>query len=167
MTGSPPVLRPGTRGDRAFVRRLSAEVFSRFGEYDRLLPALLDSASIETIVLEVGGAAAGFVMLDPYGGPEGEGDLIAIAVEPRHQGRGLGKMLLSHAEDLVRDGDRSARRAIWLTVADDNVEARSLFDRSGYRVVDADHGRYEGGQRSIAMRKELTSDRTRPSRSSR
>ena len=156
MTGSPSiVVRPGTRGDRGFVRRLSAEVFSRFGEYDRLLPALLDSASIETIVLEFEGEPAGFVMLDPYGGPEGEGDLIAIAVEPRRQGCGLGKALLRHAEDLVRDGVRSARRAIWLTVADDNVEAKALFDRSGYQVVDADHGRYDGGQRSIAMRKSL------------
>ena len=149
-----PVVRPGTRGDRAFVRCLSAAVFSRFGDYDRLLPALLDSVSVETAVIEVDGVPAGFLMIDPMGGPEGEGDLIAIAVDPAHHRRGLGRLLLRHAESLVRDG-ASGRGAIWLTVADDNPEAKALFDASGYRVVDADHGRYDGGQRSIAMRKDF------------
>jgi ribosomal protein S18 acetylase RimI-like enzyme len=150
-----PVVRPGTRGDRAFVRKLSAQVFSRFGDYDRLLPALLDSVSVATVVLEIEGVPAGFLMIDPTGGPEGEGDLIAIAVDPVHQGHGHGGALLRHAESVVRRGALYGRGAIWLTVADDNPEAKALFDRSGYRVVDPDHGRYEGGQRSIAMRKDL------------
>src|SRR5262245_40282813 len=155
-SGSPiPIVRPGTRGDRAFVRRLSAEVFSRFGDYERLLPALLDALSVDTMVVEVEGVPAGFVMVDPTGGPSGEGDLIAIAVEPLRQGHGLGRLLLRHAEDLLRDGAPAGAAALWLTVADDNAEARALFDRSGYRVVDPDHGRYDGGQRSIAMRKTL------------
>lgn len=155
-----PIVRPGTRGDRAFVRGLSAEVFSRFGDYERLLPALLDAVSIETMVVEIEGEPAGFVMVDPTGGPSGEGDLIAIAIAPRHQRQGLGRLLLRRAEDFVREGPATSPAALWLTVADDNAEAQALFEHSGYAVVDADHGRYDGGQRSIAMRKTLTSGRT-------
>jgi ribosomal protein S18 acetylase RimI-like enzyme len=148
-----PVVRPATRADRGFVRRLSAEVFARFGDYDRLLPALLDAWSVETMIVEVAGDAAGFIMVDPTGGPVGEGDLIAIAVDPRHHRRGLGRLLLEHAEGIARDGE--GQPALWLTVADDNIEATALFESSGYRVVDPDHGSYAGGQRSIAMRKDL------------
>jgi ribosomal protein S18 acetylase RimI-like enzyme len=150
------VLRQAPENDADFVRSLSREVFARFGAYDRLLPRLLRAASVATFVAEIGGEPAGFAMVDPRGGPDGEGELIAIAVEPGRQRRGVGRALLDRAEMFLRERTaRNPRRGLWLTVAEDNAVARRLFEQCGYRIVDADHGRYDGGQRSIAMRKSI------------
>jgi ribosomal protein S18 acetylase RimI-like enzyme len=149
-------IRPGRIADRTFVRRLSAEVFSRFGDYERLLPPLLAAESVRTIIVEVEGAPAGFAMVEvPSRTPDG-GDLIAIAVEPRWQRSGLGKELLRRVEQIVRASAAENKVAwMWLTVAEDNLAARRMFEAASYEVVDRDHGRYEGGQRSIGMRKLL------------
>ncbi|MBT8495492.1 MAG: hypothetical protein KJO07_20755, partial [Deltaproteobacteria bacterium] len=38
-----------------------------------------------------------------------------------------------------------------LTVADSNQAGQKLFHSEGFRVLDSDHGCYDGGQRAIRM----------------
>jgi len=154
---SPGRVRSGTRDDAAFVRDLSARVFSRFGDYDRTLPLLLDAPDVRTFVAEVDGAPVAFAMVQVEIGRAGIlGDLVAIAVDPIWQGRGLGTLLLERTERfLLALGGARPPTSLFLCVADDNDRAHALFAGRGFEVTDARHGWYAGGQRSIAMRKRL------------
>ena len=80
-------------------------------------------------------------------------DLVAIAVRPEYQTRGVGQRLLTGALEtashLVPAVDR-----LWLVVADGNARAQRLFSRNGFRAVDG-VGVYPGGQRALRMVKPM------------
>jgi ribosomal protein S18 acetylase RimI-like enzyme len=152
----PVVLREAGARDRAFVRELSGRVFSHFGDYDATLPPLVGSPSVRTILAVSDGTPVGFAICTFEDRPGGEADLVAIAVEPGWQGRGVGRLLLAGAETVVVDAScRPDEPTLRLTVAEDNAPARRLFERAGYRRVPGEEGTYPRGQRSIGMRKTL------------
>ena len=157
MSETPPGLRivPATASHREFVRRLSAEVFSRFGDYETLLPRMMTWPWVDTVVAEIDGCPVGFTMLSTERLGAGETELTAIAVEPDRQGYGVGTRLLAHVEEqtlqLVPDG----RAAVRLTVAGDNQRARRVFSAAGYRVASGSQEPYPGGQPSLTMVKPL------------
>ncbi len=144
-----------TAADRAFVGRLSAEVFSRFGDYDVMLPAIMNRPEARTVFAEVEGQPVGFAIYSLEGIAECEVDLVAIAVVPAWQSRGVGQRLLAYVESearrlLVRD-----RPIVRLTVAEDNARARTLFERSGYVPIVGERGTYPRGQPLIGLWKKL------------
>lgn len=154
------VLRPASSADRGFVRDLSAEAFRAFGDYRELLPRWLSEPGVLTFVAVEDGERRGFAMLGFYFGDEARtwcyADLLALAVHPDHRGRGLGRRLLARAIDAAREARRSlAVRELRLTVADSNEGALRLFTAAGFRPDDRDHGRYDGGQVAIRMRRPL------------
>ena len=55
-----------------------------------------------------------------------------LAVLPEHWGRGIGRSLLARAEEKAR---AAGLAACSLVVEMDNVRARGLYERTGYRVV--------------------------------
>ncbi len=55
-----------------------------------------------------------------------------LACYPEYRGQGLGSRLLGLAEDIARD---QALRRMSVIVADNNVGARRLYERSGYERV--------------------------------
>jgi GNAT superfamily N-acetyltransferase len=150
-------IRRGTAGDSGFVREVAVQVFHHLGDYGRILPTWLLHEGVLTHVAEEGGVAVGVTMLGFY--PIGSGsssglvaDLLAIAVSPRAQGRGVGKKLLQHAIEHVRDAQkRLSVREIKLSVADDNGRARRLFVQFGFALVPGEHGYYDGGQVALHM----------------
>ncbi len=142
---------------RDFVRMLSAEVFARFGSYDKTLPTMMLWPWIRTVVAEARGRPVGFAMISLEDAGAGEIDLTAIAVEPAWQSRGVGRTLLRHVEQVARSAVAAGRPAsVRLTVAEDNQRARGLFEAVGYRLVPGEEDRYSGGQRSLTLRKNLT-----------
>ena len=151
----PPRIAPATARDVAFVRRLSAEVFGRFGRYDSLLPSIMPLPRMRTAIATTGGEPSGFAMYSLEDTANGEVDLVAIAVEPARQSRGVGRALLRFVESeaLALSGEGPA--SVRLTVAEDNDAARALFERSGYLPIPGEHGVYDGGQRSMGLRKRL------------
>jgi len=153
----PPVkLVPATHRHRDFVRRLSAEVFSRFGDYDRTLPVLIQDSLVRTVVAQARDGAVGFAMYSPEDLPPGEIDLLAIAVTPEWQSRGVGRFLLEHVETAARRlAPGGVTPCVRITVAEDNRAARSLFETSGYLRVPGEQSFYAGGQPSMAMCKRL------------
>ena len=141
---------------REFIRLLSAEVFARFGGYDKSLPTMMGWPWIRTVVAEARSRPVGFVMISLEDAGAGEIDLTAIAVEPAGQSRGVGRALLRHVEQLARSAVAAGRPvSVRLTVAEDNRQARGLFEAAGYRLVRGAEGWYPGGQRSLLLRKNL------------
>jgi ribosomal-protein-alanine N-acetyltransferase len=148
-------LLPASNVHRDFVRRLSAEVFARFGDYEVTLPEAMGHAWVRTVVAAAGGVPAGFVMYSLEGLPMRKIELLAIAVSPDWQSRGIGRRLLVHVENtlpaLVAGG---GTLSLQLDVAEDNTPALRLFESAGYGRTN-ERGHYLGGQRSVAMRKDL------------
>src|SRR5262249_60371296 len=104
------------------------------------------------------GRPVGCTMLGFYPVPRGEyvAALLAIAVAPAAQGRGVGKQLLEHAIGQARGARRRLPlRELRLSVADTNARARRLFVRHGFRLMDGDHGLYDGGQIALHMSRKL------------
>jgi len=157
MSETPPGLRivPATASHRDFVRRLSAEVFSRFGDYETLLPRMMTWPWVETVVAEIEGCPVGFAMLSSEHLGEGATELTAIAVEPDRQGCGVGARLLAHVEQRTLRLVSDAPIAVRLTVAGDNRRARRVFTAAGYRVAPGPREAYPGGQPSLIMFKSL------------
>lgn len=170
--------RAATRGDLAFVRELSAEVFDQFGDYGSFLPGYLSHPSVFTTIAEERGTRVGFTMLAlvvseqalPVSvvpcaetGAQGQqprwldAELIAIAVSPAHQQRGLGTGLMEHALGFAHAWQSTAGvRSIQLNVADTNQRAFDFFSGLGFQVLDPNDGTYPRGQRSIRMFRLLT-----------
>ena len=140
---------------REFVRRLSARVFKRFGDYETSLPELFDRQWVRTVVAEVGRQAVGFAMYSLEDLHDGEIDLLAIAVPPEWQSRGLGRRLLGHVETLALELVRGDSATVRLTVSEDNSRARSFFGGAGYLPTPRDRGHYPHGQPSLGLRKQL------------
>lgn len=65
--------------------------------------------------------------------------IYAIRVRPAYRGMGVGSYLMN-----VVEGDLSERgfHTVTLNVAQDNPDARRLYERMGYRVIASDPGRW-------------------------
>src|SRR3954453_17866333 len=96
-------IRRGGASDVGFVRSVAVDVFSHFGDYGRILPGWLLHDGVLTHVAEEEHEGStrpiGYTMLGFYPIPREEfvADLLAIAVAPYAQGRGVGRKLLEHA----------------------------------------------------------------------
>jgi ribosomal protein S18 acetylase RimI-like enzyme len=169
-------LRAGTAADLPFVRDLSVEVFSQFGDYGIFLPEYLNHPSVFTTVVEDHGVPAGFIMLalvvsddQGDGEPGGSGsealpfapdkrldaEILAIAVAPSYQARGIGERLMLHALGQAEAWHSRSEgvRSVQLNVADTNERAIHFFTKMGFRVANPNDGTYPCGQRSIRMRR--------------
>jgi ribosomal protein S18 acetylase RimI-like enzyme len=111
---------------------------------------------VYTLIAETDRQSIGFAMYTFEA--RAAADLLAIAVLPEWQKQGAGKLLLNGVEAAVRDCSGEAGEAsVRLSVAQDNIPARRLFEGCGYRYLAEEQGVYPGGQPSIAMRKRLPS----------
>src|SRR5262245_37159604 len=153
-------IRRGGAADVDFVRSVAETVFGYLGDYGRILPTWLLHEGVLTHIAEERGVRVGYTMIGFYeaadGARRGErafvADLLAIAVAPPAQGRGIGKKLLQHAIAQAR----AARRRmpiieLRLSVAEPNTRARKLFEKFGFALVPGEHGLYDGGQRALHM----------------
>jgi ribosomal protein S18 acetylase RimI-like enzyme len=162
--GKPPDLqiRHASPDDRAFVAELAGKVFSQYGSYSRYLTDWLETGGVTTLIGEVEDEPVGLLMLvaypDPKNPTEGLADLLAIAVEPRFQSRGLGSVLLTRAiAEARRLPSPVPVRKLYLSVAETNARARKLFSRRGFRITSGE-GIYPAGQRALHMVKILVEE---------
>lgn len=155
---SPPaiVFRVAGELDRPFVRSLSRELFSRFGDYETILDEYFDLRENKTMIAEQRGRPVGFFMLSDDPHARFALHLLAIAVAPDHQSRGLGRRLLRQALRMAEESLRPGEiRWVCLDVAEDNDRARRLFTSEGFERADGETGVYPGGQVSWAMTKRV------------
>jgi ribosomal protein S18 acetylase RimI-like enzyme len=84
-------------------------------------------------------------------------DLLALAVLPAYQHRGIGSKLLDHVIDVAeRVAPASHITQLRLTVAENNTGAQRLYARTGFRVVEG-AATYDRGQRALRMVRPLKS----------
>ena len=139
-----------------------ALVYQDLGNYDQILPSWLAQPGVLAwIDDDADGTPRGFALLGFYMEPAAGAqvpvaDLLAIAVAPHHQRKGIGSALLDHVITVAaRVGPANHLHELRLTVAEDNVVGQRMYDRSGFRVVDVATGHYAGGQRAIRMVRRL------------
>ena len=147
--------RLATEEDRDFVRQLSAGVFSMFGDYDEALARWFLQPGVFTVIGAVNGAAAGFAILqlaEKRNWHSSTGELLALAVIPEYHRIGVGEALLGHVEKLASQAGLSKIR---LHTAIDNIPARNLFQKAGYRRVGSEKSYYPKGQSAVMMMKTL------------
>jgi ribosomal protein S18 acetylase RimI-like enzyme len=89
-------------------------------------------SEVYVAVAELDGVPVGRVGLDfVRRAPEGAAHLWAAHVEPAYQSRGIGTELMTHLEEVAR---ARGFNVIRLGVGKENVRARQLYERLGYRV---------------------------------
>jgi ribosomal protein S18 acetylase RimI-like enzyme len=85
----------------------------------------------EVAVADIGERVAGYVLFGPVPLTEGNYDLYWIAVDPSSQGSGVGRRLLKHAEEQVRQ--RGARMLCLETSSQGGYQrTRSFYEQAGY-----------------------------------
>lgn len=89
----------------------------------------IQDPSREVYLAVEGGEAVGFLILTLTGPLPGY--IQTVAVSPEHRGRGVGTQLLAFAE--ARIFGKSPN--VFLCVSTFNVDARRLYERSGYILV--------------------------------
>jgi ribosomal protein S18 acetylase RimI-like enzyme len=145
-------LRPATDAD---APRLTALVQAAYGHYVERMgrppgPMTEDYAALVrdgiVTVAERGGAIAGLIVLDV--GEEGF-TVENVAVDPGHQGTGVGRALLEHAEAEAR---RRGFDALALYTHETMTENLALYARIGY--VEYDRRRIDAGH-IVYLRKPL------------
>jgi ribosomal protein S18 acetylase RimI-like enzyme len=147
-----PALRPATVAD---APRLTELVGAAYGHYVERIggpprPMTDDYAEVvrtyRVTVAERGGEIVGLIVL----GVGDEGFLIDnVAVDPSHQGGGVGRALLEHAEAEAR---RAGYDSLYLYTHQRMSENLALYSRIGYVEYDR---RRQGGASIVYMRKQL------------
>ena len=145
-------LRPATAAD---VPRLTELVQAAYAHYLPRLggpprPMTDDYAEVvrshRVIVAERGGEIVGLIVL----GVDDEGFFVDnVAVDPSHQGTGVGKALLEYAEIAAREARFDS---IYLYTHERMVENLALYSRIGYVEYDR---RLHGEARLVYLRKQL------------
>ena len=145
------------RDDAAFVFSVARNAFLAYGSYDNYLEEWFGNDRVSTYMAELDGNRAGFFMLTTYHDSKGSrvliADLVAIAVHPEYQSRGVGKRLLADAISLAANAEPPARE-MWLVVAEGNSRAQRFFAGQGFRLGGG-VGVYPAGQRALRMVKTL------------
>lgn len=143
------------KDDVGFLEDLTSRLFLAYGSYERYLLDWLGRSDVLAYVAESRGTRLGFFMVQFPGEPTGGADLIAIAVEPKHQSRGVGSALLARCLSVARERLGPGEPAeVRLSVADGNARAQRLFSRYGFRLGQG-VGVYPAGQRALLMVKSL------------
>lgn len=147
------MLRPATADD---VPQLTELVDAAYGHYVERIghpprPMTEDYGKVvrdrQVLVAERDGVMAGLIVL----GPAEEGFLVDnVAVRPRHQGSGVGRSLLEHAEVAARDAGFDS---LYLYTHEKMTENQALYSRIGY--VEYDRRRH-GDATVVYLRKQLS-----------
>ncbi len=151
--------------DHPWIVATGAEAYHDLGDYTRILPSWLEQPGVLAwIDGDMHGRGRGFAMLGFYmedptqsGNPATQvvADLLALAVLPAQQGRGIGGKLLAHVIEVAeRVAPSSQIAALRLTVAETNTGAQRLYARTGFRIVDGS-ATYDRGQRALRMARPL------------
>ena len=145
--------------DHPWIVASGAEAYADLGDYTRILPSWLEQPGVLAwIDHDVQGRGRGFAMLGFYteeatreGKQQVIADLLALAVLPLYQRKGIGSKLLAHVIDVAeRVAPSSHISQLRLTVAENNVGAQRLYARTGFSIVEG-AATYDRGQRALRM----------------
>ena len=141
-------IRPATDGDLDFVRGLSTQVFSVFGDYDEMVAHwIANPECVSGVYVKDGRQSLGFVVLSVS-----IGEILAIAVIPEYQRSGIGSSLLHYMEFL---GSQRGLKMLLLHTAQENAAAQAFFGKAGFEVIGDQNNYYPKGQTALVMSKAI------------
>jgi len=177
------MIRRAEATDHPWIVATGAEAYADLGDYTRILPSWLEQPGVLAwIDHDMQGRGRGFAMLGFYtedtgaktgtaaaaaalaqASPDGihrqqvVADLLALAVLPAFQRKGIGSKLLDHVIEVAeRVAPASRITQLRLTVAENNTGAQRLYARTGFHVADG-AATYDRGQRALRMVRPLGS----------
>jgi len=156
-----------TTADAVAVRELTRAAYTKWvpllGREPRPMTADYDAALREHLVdlLHVGGEAVALIEMAPK--PD-HLLIVNIAVAPTYQGKGYGRALMAHAEEVARTLNLSEMRLYTNALFAENLR---LYSRLGYRVDREEQHPQFGvtvymSKRFVAAADEHSSNRTSP-----
>jgi ribosomal-protein-alanine N-acetyltransferase len=151
--GGTPVVEAATQRDAARLAQLHGASFHRgWGEGE--FEAMLSERNTLVHRLKLGRKVIGFAVSRMAAD---EAEILSIAVDAGHRGRGLSRnLLLTHLGHLAGHGVRS----IFLEVEENNVPARRLYEKAGFGVIGRRERYYNqpGGEQlnALLMRRNLS-----------
>lgn len=143
--------------DHPWIVAIGAEAYLDLGDYTRILPSWLEQPGVLAwIDHDLAGRGRGFAMLGFYvEEPTVIADLLALAVVPAFQRKGIGSKLLHHVIEVAeRVAPTSQITTLRLTVSETNIGAQRLYARTGFTVVD-NSATYDRGQKALRMARPL------------
>ena len=138
-------IRIAIKDDCSFIRKLSSEAFSMFGDYGEIIPRWFLNPDVITVIYVNKGHPMSFAMLSV---PSGE--LLAIAVIPQYQRSRIGSALLNHIELLA---SRLGLSKLLLHTAKENYVAQLFFQKAGFKVIGTQENYYPKSQTALIMSK--------------
>ncbi len=128
-----------------YIRRGVSGAFAEFALTEftpRKLAALIDDPNEHVIVSQNDDGLDGFIRISsgkaaPVAGCSTT-EISTLYVQPRHQGRGLGRALLHQGLEHAR---RNASKAVWLTTNSHNAPAIAFYLKHGFDRVGTTHFR--------------------------
>lgn len=146
------MIRAAVLSDLDQLEHLENSCFSSDRLSRRQLRYLLTKGQASLLVEErEGGALTGYVAV-LYNRATSMGRLYSIAVSPDARGQGVGRSLLTAAEDDAWGHQRAYMRA---EVRMDNAASLSLFNQLGYRAIGEWPGYYEDHMDAVRLEKRL------------
>jgi ribosomal protein S18 acetylase RimI-like enzyme len=137
--------------DASFVAKLSDEAFAEYGgRPSRYTLSVIERPTAHSWLAIEEGVPVGLVILEV---DLPRAAVLAVAVSRLARGRGIGELLMKHAERQARA--HSATR-LTLYTADSNLAALDLFLRRGFRIVARKPGFYSRRQDACELTKRLT-----------
>jgi len=134
--------------DAAAIAALHKVSFQRGWGEDEVYRLLIEKSVIAHRAM-IGRTMAGFILSRLAGG---EGEILSIAIAPRHRGRGLARPLLDlNLRRLAGLGARS----VFLEVDENNAPARALYRRAGFAEVGRRQSYYQSGASALVLRRDL------------
>ena len=141
--------------DAHFIEQLSDKAFRVYGPYGSLISQWFESGLTFTLIAFLKQKPVGFAMMGSVSKgacPGHMGELLAIAVESGSRKRGIGTLLLKGVE---RKAAEWGVTRIGLHTAVDNIPARNLFEKNGYRIYGTRRRFYPAGQDAYKLIKEI------------
>ena len=146
-------LRPMSRADMPGIMALEQELFPEDAWTKEMFAAEFAQPPSRRLYLvaEEGNTLIGYGGMMFTGGPQA--DVVTLAVDPAHWGRGAGTALL---RALVDAANLRGCAEVLLEVREDNPRARQLYLRNGFTEVGIRRGYYQpSGVDAVVMRKVL------------
>jgi [ribosomal protein S18]-alanine N-acetyltransferase len=146
-------LRELAKSDMPYIMALEQELFPEDAWTSQMFAAEFAQPASRRLYLvaEEGDTLIGYAGMMFTGGPQA--DVVTLAVDPAHWGRGTGTALLLA---LVGEAGRRGCREVLLEVRKDNPRARQLYLRHGFTEIGVRRGYYQpSGVDAVVMRKVL------------
>ncbi len=131
-------IRKMRRGDVSKIEELEKEAFT-VGPYDyKMLLLSYKMSKGMSIVVEEGDRIIGYGIAIPVDCKDA--DIESIGIHPQFQGKGIGKLIMQHLEDMMRK--KGFEKSI-LEVREKNIPAIRLYKKMGYETTEFLENYYE------------------------